>query len=97
MCHKRLPPNSGEGIVAFQTNISGRLPDVRFGSLADIGGSNCDVRFTPESGHCLRVYEYTPSADNRNERLPVRLHPPSPGTNSRHLRREPQRHSERDR
>src|SRR5215203_7293004 len=54
---QRLPPNSGEGIVAFQTNISGRLPDVRFGSLADIGGSNCDVRFTPESGHQSRALD----------------------------------------
>jgi hypothetical protein len=23
------------------------VADVRFGSLADIGGSNCDVRYTP--------------------------------------------------
>ena len=25
--------------------------DVRFGSLADIAASSCDVRFTPNSGH----------------------------------------------
>ena len=25
--------------------------DVRFGSKADIGGSICDVRYTPKSGH----------------------------------------------
>ena len=29
------------------------LVDVRFGSLADIMPLNCDVRFTPGSGHCL--------------------------------------------
>ena len=26
-------------------------PDVRFGSKADMARSNCDVRFTPNSGH----------------------------------------------
>jgi hypothetical protein len=29
------------------------LPDVRFGSLADMKGRVCDVRFTPKSGHWL--------------------------------------------
>jgi hypothetical protein len=38
-----------------------------FGSFADTGALVCDVRFTPESGHCLRVYEYTP--------LTMRSHP----------------------
>jgi hypothetical protein len=28
---------------------------VRFGSLADIGGCQSDVRFTPESGHWLKI------------------------------------------
>jgi len=34
--------------------------DVRFGSKADVTLLDFDVRFTPESGHCLRVYEFTP-------------------------------------
>jgi len=33
--------------------------DVRFGSKADMNRSNRDVRFTPESGHRQRVYEFT--------------------------------------
>ena len=30
------------------------MPDVRYGSLADIGVEISDVRFTPESGHVHR-------------------------------------------
>ena len=29
--------------------------DVRFGSKADMALTNCDVRFTPNSGHLRRV------------------------------------------
>ena len=31
------------------------LPDVRFGSLADISASQRDVLFTPNSGHVQRI------------------------------------------
>src|SRR5262249_3137748 len=34
------------------THQLAELPDVRFGSKADIGEGATDVRFTPESGHC---------------------------------------------
>jgi hypothetical protein len=30
------------------------------GLLTDVSLSMDDVRFTPESGHCERFYEYTP-------------------------------------
>jgi hypothetical protein len=32
------------------------MPDVRFGSLAEVKASNIDVRFTPESGHLQRTH-----------------------------------------
>jgi hypothetical protein len=32
------------------------LADIRFGSLVDILAVNCDVRFTPESGHSARSW-----------------------------------------
>jgi hypothetical protein len=36
------------------------LPDVRYGSKAEVTPLDFDDRFTPESGHCHRFYEYTP-------------------------------------
>jgi hypothetical protein len=37
------------------------LPDVRYGSKADVTLLNFDVRFTPESGQRPHgIYEYTP-------------------------------------
>jgi hypothetical protein len=40
---------------------SGEFANVSDGSEVDITPTNRDIRFSPESGHCLRVYEYTPS------------------------------------
>ena len=43
----------GVDLTSFLTarnRVSGLL-HVRFGSEADMARSNCDVRFTPESGH----------------------------------------------
>jgi hypothetical protein len=42
-----------------------------FGSLADMTAHRRAVRYTPGSGHCLRVYEYTPLAvgDISDDRL----------------------------
>ena len=40
------------------------LADVRFGSLADILAVNCDVRFTPESGHSAVQDKYPLSANS---------------------------------
>jgi hypothetical protein len=47
---KRLPVSSGS--VCFSNSAN-----VRFGSKADIGLAPVDVRFTPESGHSLRLSE----------------------------------------
>src|SRR5262249_13648913 len=40
-----------DGIVAVQTTLVKRAPNVRFGSEADICSAKRDVRFTLESGH----------------------------------------------
>jgi hypothetical protein len=47
------PPNSEPrlGAWAFPSKL---WLNVRFGSLADIRAAKSHVRFTPESGHCLR-------------------------------------------
>jgi hypothetical protein len=44
------------------------LADVRFGSLVDILAVNCDVRFTPESGHSA-VQDKCPLSANRGHSL----------------------------
>ena len=47
-------PNLGDGIVSqiSAPKVAGQpLPNVRFGSEADIRACPRDVRFTPKSGH----------------------------------------------
>jgi len=55
MSRHTSPPGSGDGIVAGQINapkVAGQpLPHVRFGSKADMGPHQLNVRFTPKSGH----------------------------------------------
>jgi hypothetical protein len=57
MSRHTSPPGSGDGIVAGQISapkVAGQpLPNVRFGSEADIRACPRDVRFTPKSGHSL--------------------------------------------
>jgi hypothetical protein len=45
------------------------LPDVRFGSKADIGASPTNVRFTPKSGHRNSVVECPLCAKSRHSAL----------------------------
>ena len=45
--------------------------DVRFGSLADICSAKRDVRFTPESGHSVRL-AVCPLCANSGHRRPER-------------------------
>ena len=44
-----------DGILSWTQNSINELPtheaDVCFGSKADVQALNCDVRYTPESGH----------------------------------------------
>ena len=45
------------------------MPDVRFGSEADIATSLHDVRYSPESRHRLSAVEYPLSPKSRRERV----------------------------
>jgi hypothetical protein len=58
-CRDHIPPKESE--------ISDAA-DVRFGSLADIGASLHDVRFTPKSGHRLTTVEVS-GCSNRPDAL----------------------------
>jgi hypothetical protein len=49
------------------------LAHVRFGSLADMTRLDCDVRYTPESGHYPRVYEYMPWDESSGSLVPTPL------------------------
>src|SRR5262249_35256270 len=52
----RLLKGSGAHIVATTPSTPGRgKADVRFGSKADIDPLSLHVRFTPKSGHWMRV------------------------------------------
>jgi hypothetical protein len=53
--HVRLTPNTS--VDASQQSAALDFPN---GSISDIAAFLRDVRFTPESGHCERFYEYTP-------------------------------------
>ena len=49
------------------------LAHVRFGLLADMTRLDCDVRYTPESGHYPRVYEYMPWDESSGSLVPTPL------------------------
>ena len=60
--HLDRPDQTTAVVIAGQARASQqkRPTNVRFGSKGDMNRSNRDVRFTPESGHCQRFYEYMP-------------------------------------